>query len=144
MKTRRTGFDNEGLKKGAGDGERQSLRHMEASDGGAREEAEAAEFRELLGDHLSRWDERMEPPVPRLAALEQLVSQRKGELSRKLWRDLLLLWTLGIFIIGSVLLILQWNIAAFAGLQAAALIGAIVYLFVLARKERSVKREWTT
>ena len=140
MTTRRTGFDNEGwMKDGADDGRQTSLR-----DGAAGTEAEAeAEFRELVGAQLSQWDERIQPPVPHLAALEQLVSRQKEELSRRLWRDLLLLWMLGIFIIGGLLLMLQWNIVVFACLQAAALAGALLYLFVHSRRNRSVKRKWT-
>lgn len=146
MKTRRTGFDKEGLMQVEKDAERQALRRSgdserEADEGDA--EAEAAEFRELLGGHLSRWDERIQPPVPHLSSLEQLVSRHKEELGRKLWRDLLLLWTLGVFIVGGLLLMLQWNIVAFVCLQAAAFAGAIVYLFVHSRRDRSVKRKWT-
>lgn len=140
MTTRRTDHDRSELRNhDANNGGRQTGR----SDNDADAETREAEFQELLGSHLSQWDERIQPAVPHLAALEQLVTQHKEEAGRRLWRDLLLLWTLGIVIVGGLLLMLQWNIVAFACLQAAAFAGAIVYLYVHSRRNRSVKRKWT-
>lgn len=141
MTTRRTGFDDKGLGKDDDVNGRKAL--PRDGDTRAETEADAEEFRELIGDHLSRWDERIEPPVPHLSALEQMVSQHQEELGRRLWRDLLLLWMLGVVLIGGLVLMIRWSIVAFACLQAAALAGALLYLFFHSRRNRSVKRKWT-
>lgn len=114
-----------------------------AGSGEATEPEEASAFEALLGSPLREWDALIEPPVPHLIALEQLVSSHKEATGRKLWRDLLKLWLLGILVIGGMLFLLRWNMAAFAILQAVAVAGAVLILVVPSRKNREAKRKWT-
>jgi len=110
----------------------------------ATEEEEAKAFEELLGEPLRGWDERIEPSVPHLLELEELVTRHREESSRKLWRDLFMLWLLGILVISGMILLYRWNVIAFAVLQALAAAGAVLFLAVSSRKNREAKRRWTT
>lgn len=98
----------------------------------------------LLEDSLQSWDARIEPPVPHLIELEQLVNSHKESTSRRLWRDLLKLWLLGILVISGMVLLLHWNVYAFWFLQIFAVAGAILFFTLLSRKDREAKRKWTT
>ncbi|MBB6633059.1 YxlC family protein [Cohnella thailandensis] len=110
----------------------------------ATEAEEAKAFEELLGEPLRGWDERIEPSVPHLLELEALVTRHREESGRKLWRDLFMLWLLGILVISGMILLYRWNVIAFAVLQALAVAGAVLFLAVSSRKNREAKREWTT
>ncbi|THF81655.1 YxlC family protein [Cohnella fermenti] len=108
------------------------------------EAEEAKAFEELLGDSLRGWDARIEPSVPHLLELEELVSSHREETRRKLRRELAKLWLLGLPIIVGMLMLFRWNAIVFAIAQGAAVTGAILFLAVDSRRNREGKRRWSS
>lgn len=101
-------------------------------------------FQELLGDHLMKWDASITAPVPALDTLEQLVIDQKQLLTRRIWRDLLLLWVIGGFIISGMLLLLQHNTLVFALVQAGSIVAAAIFLILtLSSKSEEGSTKWT-
>ncbi|MFC5648698.1 DUF5345 family protein [Paenibacillus solisilvae] len=101
-------------------------------------------FQELFGDHLMKWDASITPPIPALDDLEQLVTDHKQQLSRRLWRDLLLLWVIGGLVISGMLLLLQHNIVVFALVQIGAIAAAAIFLMIAVRSSsKEGRHKWT-
>ncbi|WP_274649140.1 DUF5345 family protein [Paenibacillus humicola] len=126
---------------GAADGKGSHNGDNSRPDAGEMDASMEAEFQALLGGHLRRWDERMQPPQPSLDALEQLVAGKKKAIHASLLRELLLLWTIGAVVISGLWMLLSSGVAWFAGLQAAVLAGAALFLAATAKKEKEVNPE---
>lgn len=124
--------------------ERDNMRLSKKKKKPADSPEQSEEFMEMLGDSLQSWDSRIEPPVPHLIELGQLVTRHKEQTGRRLWLDLLKLWLLGILVIGGMVLLFNWNIYAFWFLQIFAVTGAILFFTFLSRKDREAKSKWTT
>jgi tetrahydromethanopterin S-methyltransferase subunit G len=92
-------------------------------------------FQELLGDHLMKWDASINPPTPALSTLEQLVSEQKQLISRRIWRDLLMLWVIGGLVISGMLLLFQHNRIVFVVVQAVFIIAAAIFLILTQRSK---------
>ena len=92
-------------------------------------------FQELLGDHLIKWDASIKPPTPALSTVEQLVSDQKQVLARRLWRDLLMLWVIGGLVISGMLLLFQHNRIVFVVVQTGSIIAAAIFLILTLRSK---------
>lgn len=92
-------------------------------------------FQELLGDHLMKWDASIKPPTPALSTLEQLVSDQKHLLARRLWRDLLMLWVVGGLVLSGMLLLFQHNMIVFVVVQTGSIIAAAIFLILTQRSK---------
>ncbi len=101
-------------------------------------------FQELLGDHLMKWDASIKPPTPALSTLEQLVSDQKQLLARRLWRDLLMLWVVGGLVLSGMLLLFQHNMIVFVVVQTGSIIAAAIFLILTQRsKFKEGQYKWT-
>ncbi|WP_336771426.1 YxlC family protein [Paenibacillus sp. MMO-58] len=122
-----------------------NIKMMKASK--QRTETETLENQEeiitILTESLNSWDASIELPVPHIIELEQLISHHKEKTKRKLWRDLIILWMLGILVVGSMMLIYDWNDSAFWLLQILGVIGGLMFLRFLNRENREAKYKWT-
>ncbi|MCK9858667.1 YxlC family protein [Paenibacillus sp. ATY16] len=97
----------------------------------------------ILTESLNSWDASIELQVPHIIELEQLISDHKEKTKRRLWRDLILLWMLGILVIGSMMLIYDWNDNAFWFLQLLGVVGGLLFLRFVNRESREAKYKWT-
>ncbi|BBH24677.1 hypothetical protein Back11_60220 [Paenibacillus baekrokdamisoli] len=117
---------------------------FDSSDDSFEESRDELDFQQLLGSHLSHWDASISPDVPSVDSLEQLIGEHKQVITRHLWRDLLLLWVIGGFMVSGLLLLLQSNIILFAIIQATALMAAAIFLGVTLRpRKQEGRRKWT-
>jgi hypothetical protein len=132
--TRRSGERGSMLKRGGGSFSPTESAHDIQAD---------AEFRSLLDEHLRRWDETITPDVPAPEQLERLVAEHKLSLRRKLRRELMLLWGIGVFVLSGLLLL--WNSGAvlFASVQVGALAAALLFLAGTMRRSGKEEESWT-
>ncbi|MBB3112171.1 hypothetical protein FHS18_004249 [Paenibacillus phyllosphaerae] len=104
-----------------------------------QERAVDEELASLLRGPLAQWEEQIQPEVPALADLAQLVSSHRSQQRVRLWRDLLILWVIGGIVIACLLLLLEQNVVWFAIVQAIVLVGAVLFGVRFGGREREVR-----
>ncbi|WP_219838772.1 DUF5345 family protein [Paenibacillus sp. R14(2021)] len=96
-------------------------------------------FGDLLWGHVEKWDHAIEPQVPSVEALSQLVRERKGQLRSRMQSERLVFGLISLVLLSGLLLVWQCSILLFAVLQSvvfAAAAGFLVLASTLGRKER--------
>jgi len=100
------------------------------------------EFRQLIGQHLEKWDETVNPTVPSIQALTQLAEDHRIFMRKKLWRDLVLFWIVSGIVLSGLLMLIYQDIRLYVIVQIIMLVAAILFL-VAERLHRRVREKWT-
>ncbi|MFC4100894.1 YxlC family protein [Paenibacillus xanthanilyticus] len=106
-----------------------------------QDEAEWGELEQDLSAALERWDARIEPPLPPLAAFEQLVGEQRARSRSRLWRDLFVFWTVAALILSLMVLVVESSIIGFVILQATVFVAAIAFVATGVRSKEGAE-EW--
>lgn len=96
-------------------------------------------FDEKVGAALSRFDAVHERPMPELPELERLVQEHKRETRKKLWRELALFWLAAVFVLCSMLWLLDSSRIGFAIVQAVLAAGGIGFAVITFGKRMGQK-----
>ncbi|TYP68622.1 YxlC family protein [Paenibacillus methanolicus] len=92
---------------------------------------------------LERWDARIEPPLPPMAAFEQLVGEQRARSRNRLWRDLFAFWAVAALILSLMVLVVESSIIGFVILQATVFVAAIAFVATGVRSKEEAG-EWRT
>lgn len=106
------------------------------------EQEREALFQALAEEPLKQWDHSIAPDVPSLESISQLISSHKEVVRSRLWRDLLLLWGIGSFIITGLMFVLYSSFQVFLFVQLGTL-GAAGLILLRASFRKEGRRKWT-
>ncbi|CAM4188154.1 YxlC family protein [Paenibacillus alkaliterrae] len=88
-------------------------------------------FEKHVGPAVNRFDAVHSPPIPGLNELEQRVKRHKQDVKRMLWKELALFWLTAIFVLSSMLWLLDNSRMWFAVVQTVFAAGGIGYVSMI-------------
>lgn len=106
------------------------------------EQEQEALFRAMAGDSLKQWEQSIDPDVPSLESIGGMISSHKEAVRVRLWRELLLLWVIGCFVISGLMLVLYSSLQVFLFVQLGVL-GAAGLLLLRASLRKEGRGKWT-
>ncbi|SFT17035.1 DUF5345 family protein [Paenibacillus sp. BC26] len=101
---------------------------------------EEQQIKQMLGVHLEEWDRSIQPAVPSVESITNLVREHKKELNSRYRRELVLFWLVSAFVLSGLLLLWLSSVMVFVVIQILAFAAAAVFVFLFMIKGKEGRR----